>query len=106
MPLEYYVLLVGMGVVTYLPRSVPLALLASRQINPAFARWLSFVPAAVLAALLAPDLLTSQGALYFSIANTFLLATIPTVLVAVLTRNFFGTIITGMAVTALLRFIM
>ncbi len=103
MPLEYYLLLLGMALVTYLPRSVPLALLASRSLNPLLARWLSFVPAAVLAALLMPDVLSKDNTLFISTDNIFLLAAIPTALVAILTKSFFGTVLTGMAVTAGLR---
>lgn len=56
----------GMATVTYLPRVLPMALLASRPLNPALARWLGFVSASVLAALLAPDLLLRDGALDLS----------------------------------------
>ena len=51
----------GMGAVTYLPRLLPMLLLSDRRLSPWIARWLSFVPATVLSALLAPGLLCRDG---------------------------------------------
>jgi len=58
---------------------------------------LSYVPVAVLAALVAPGLLLSEGQLFLSLQNGFLLASFPTFAVALKTRNMFATILTGMA---------
>lgn len=90
----------GMALVTYLPRVLPMALLASRPLNPALARWLGFVPASVLAALLAPDLLLRDGALHVAADNLYLLAAVPTLLVMRFTGSFFGTVAVGMATVA------
>ena len=54
MPPEQLLLILGMALVTYIPRVAPLLLLSSRQLNPHLMRWLEMVPPAVLAALLAP----------------------------------------------------
>ena len=90
----------GMATVTYLPRVLPMALLASRPLNPALARWLGFVPASVLAALLAPDLLLRDGALHVAADNLYLLAAVPTLLVMRFTGSLFGTVAAGMATVA------
>ncbi len=94
----------GMGVVTYLPRLLPMLLLSDRRLSPWIARWLSFVPATVLAALLAPGLLCRDGVFALELDNVFLLAAIPTFLVAWRFKSFFGTVATGMALVALGRF--
>ena len=95
--------IIGMLAVTYIPRALPLLALASRSLSPVLVRWLGFIPAAVLAALLAPSLVLDEQGLAFSLDNEFLLAAVPTFLVAVRTRSFVGSIITGMGVVALAR---
>ncbi len=95
----------GMGAVTYLPRLLPMLLLSDRKLSSWIARWLSFVPATVLAALLAPGLLcSSNGDLILKMDNLFLLASIPTFMVAWRFKSFFGTVATGMGLVALARY--
>lgn len=101
-------LIAGMTVVTYLPRLLPLWLLSSRNLHPAFMRWLEMVPPAVLAALLAPSLLLHKSAdgseeIFLGLDNVFLLASIPTFLAAWKTKSFSGTVTVGMGTVALLR---
>ena len=94
----------GMGAVTYLPRLLPMLLLSNRRLSPWIARWLSFVPATVLAALLAPGLLCQDSKLMLEFGNYFLLASIPTFYVAWRFKSFFGTVATGMGLVALGRY--
>lgn len=98
-----FLTLCGMGAVTYLPRLLPALLLASRGLPQIVVRWLSFVPATVLAALLAPGLLAPQGQLALAFDNLFLLAAIPSFWVAWRFKSFFGTVATGMVLVALGR---
>ena len=110
-PVDQLLLILGMAVVTYIPRAAPLMLLSSRELNPMLMRWLEMVPPAVLAALLAPELLTRTGLsggkeLFFSMDNVFLLAAAPTFLVGWLSKSFFGTVAVGMGAVALLRYFM
>ena len=98
-----FMTIVGMGLVTYLPRLLPMLLLSGRQLAPWITRWLSFVPATVLAALLAPGLICPDGGLDLSLDNLFLLAAFPTFFVAFRFQSFFGTVATGMVVVALAR---
>jgi branched-subunit amino acid transport protein len=98
-----FLTILGMAVVTYLPRLLPAWLLSSRRLNPAVERWLGFVPTAVLAALLAPGLVLGEEGPDFSLDNVFLLAALPAFAVAVKTRSFFGTVAVGMGAVALLR---
>jgi len=99
---ELLLCLAGMGLVTALPRILPLTLLAGRVLPPVFTRCLFFVPVSILAALLAPELLVRGGALSLGADNLFLLAAVPTFLVA-RRGSFFGAIATGMAAVALAR---
>ncbi|MBU1249026.1 MAG: AzlD domain-containing protein, partial [Proteobacteria bacterium] len=77
-----FLTILGMALVTYLPRLAPAWLLSSRTLPPVVARFLSFVPTAVLSALLLPSLLVVEGRLNASPQNIFLWAAIPTLLVA------------------------
>lgn len=101
-----FLTIIGMGLVTYLPRVLPMLLLSGRKLAPWISRWLSFVPATVLAALLAPGLVMPEGRLDFSRGNLYLLAAIPTLLVAWRFKSFFGTVATGMGLVALARYLL
>lgn len=109
LPLEQFLLIFGMAVVTYIPRVAPLLLLSSRELNPHFMRWLEMVPAAVLAALLAPELLLQSSPdggkhLFLAADNVFLPAAAVTFLVGWFGKNFFVTVAVGMGAVALLRY--
>jgi len=93
----------GMALVTYIPRMVPALFLSSRTLNPYVERWLGFIPAAVLSAMLFPSLLVKQGAIDISPGNIFLLAAVPTFVVAYKGQSFFGAVAMGMALVALAR---
>jgi len=96
-------LILGMALGTYLLRLLPMAVL-SRVALPAWAQdWLGLVPGAVLAASLAQALLVQQERFALTWRNIYLLAALPTFLVAWRTRNVILTMLTGMAAYALLQ---
>ena len=100
---ELFVCTMGMAIAVVLPRVLPLTLLADRPLAPTVRIWLGFVPAAILAALVSPDIFLKEGRLFLSTDNTFLLAAAPTLLVAWKTRSLFGTLAAGMVFVAGLR---
>ena len=93
-------IILGMALVTVTPRMLPVVALASRSLPPALARWLSYVPVAVLAAMLFPALLVQDGRINVGAGNLFLLASIPTFFVAWKTRSLFGSVMVGMILVA------
>ena len=99
-----FITILGMGVVTYLPRLLPTMLLSSRKLPPLVVAWLRYVPVAVLSAMLLPSLVVKDGGLDFSGHNIFLWATIPTFLAAWKTRSLFGSVVVGMLIVALARY--
>ena len=103
---KIFVTLLGMGMVTYLPRLLPVWLLSSRRLPEPVITWLRYVPASVLAALLFPAIFTEKGQLSLVFSNLYLLAAMPTLLVAWKTRSLFYAVITGMLCVALLRLVM
>jgi branched-subunit amino acid transport protein len=102
---EIALLIFFMAAVTYLPRLLPILLLSRRTLPGAIQRWLSYVPVAVLAALLAPALFAPVGQLNLSVTeNPAFWVSIPVFAVAFITRNLFVTVIVGMALIALFRY--
>lgn len=99
-------LFVGMALVTYLPRMLPLAVLSRFQLPPALLRWLSFVPVSVLAALLAKEVLIAGDGLALPPTHPQLLAAIPAFIAAAWTRSLMGTVITGIVAMALIRLVL
>lgn len=100
---EVFLTIIGMTIVTYVPRFLPTWLLSKRTLPNGVQRWLRFVPGAVLAAMLAPTLLLRDGELIVNQSNLFLWAAVPTIAVAWRTRSFFSTVVTGVFVVAMGR---
>jgi len=71
----------------------------------AFERSLEFVPAAVLSALVLPNLLVQDGQIALSLANNRLIAGVAALAAAWITENLFVTIAAGMVVFWGLRFL-
>jgi branched-subunit amino acid transport protein len=94
----------GMVAVTYLPRLIPMLILSRMEIPEGFRRWLQFVPVAVLSALLAPNILLQNGGLALRLDNTYLLAAVPTVIVAARFKNIFLTVLCGIICLMMIRF--
>jgi branched-subunit amino acid transport protein len=98
--------MLGMALVTYLPRLLPAYTLRGKELPPFLTAWLRYIPAAVLSALLLPSLLVAEGSLNLAWHNLYLWAALPAALVAWKRRSLFGTVLTGMVVVALLRLIL
>ena len=93
---EYLLLFGGMGLVTYLPRALPLLYLAHKQLPQWLIDWLSLIPVAVLSALLAPSLFADIADRSFSLGKPEFLVAIPTLIFALKTRSLGGTVLIGM----------
>ncbi|MDM5222732.1 AzlD domain-containing protein [Peribacillus sp. NJ11] len=106
MEISGYILIVilGTSIVTFIPRVVPLMLLSKMQIPEWGINWLKHVPVAVMAALLAQELLLSEQV--FSIRDNALnlAAALPAFLVAIFTRSLLGTVMIGVHSLMILRF--
>jgi branched-subunit amino acid transport protein len=100
-----FITMIGMLVVTYLPRLLPMLLFSNRELPPLVVSWLRYVPAAVLSAMLLPSLIMANNQLNLHLNNFFLWAAIPTLMVAVKTKSLFGSVLTGMLVVAIARFL-
>ena len=97
MSLDTYVyLIIGMGLVTYLPRWIPLFFLSRRQLPEGLIEWLDLIPAAILSALILPALITAGEPRHLDLLRPELLVSLPTLLIAIITRSLGGTVIAGM----------
>jgi len=98
--------ILGMAVVTFLPRLLPIRALAARRLSPAVASWLKHVPIAVLAAMLVPALLALEGDPTEDPPSLYLWASIPTWLVARWTHSFVAAVLVGIAAVAAARWLL
>ena len=94
---EILALILACAAVTAVPRVLPLALLSRIDLPAWLLAWLASVPIAVLAALLAIEVLVVDGKLALSTTNPALLAIIPALAVAGWTRSLIGTVVAGVA---------
>jgi branched-subunit amino acid transport protein len=91
-----WVAMLGMGLLTLLLRSSFLLLPERVRLPPLLRRALRYVPAAVLTAIYAPEMLVQSGAIDFSPQNARLLAGVVAIWVAWRLRRTFLTIVAGM----------
>lgn len=93
---EYLLLVLGMGLVTYIPRWFPLYFLSQRRLPRWFVEWLDLIPVAILSALIFSDLFVTGNPRHLEVLQTKSIVAIPTFLFALKTRSLGGTVIVGM----------
>lgn len=100
--IEYLLLMAMMAATTFLTRGFFFLLAGSRM--PAWLQHaLGYVPAVALAAIVAPDLLVSGGAVSLSWTNTKLIAGLAAIAFFLRTRHVLATLVFGMMLFAVLR---
>lgn len=106
MQLSLYILIIiiGSGIVTLLPRVIPLVFLNDIKLKKSVINWLNYIPVSVLSALLAQELLFSNGQISI-FNNEKILAALPTFLVAILTKSLLWTVIIGVISMVIIKFI-
>jgi len=65
-----YMVIIGMALVTYLPRVLPLLFLRNLKLSPNLQRFLGFIPYTILGALIFPGILNSTGSLFPAVVGT------------------------------------
>lgn len=96
-------LFAAMGVVTYIPRVLPLLALSGRRLPPLLIHFFEGFPVAVLAAFVVPLLLAPGGILAVNRDNLELIVAIPTTLVALRTRSLIATVVAGSVLMVVAR---
>ncbi|MDI6693252.1 MAG: AzlD domain-containing protein [Anaerosomatales bacterium] len=95
-PGTIWAVIAGMAIANFVVRFTPIALVSRARIPAPIARWLSYVPVAVMASLVATEVLRPGGSWLLSPRNPYLLAAIPTAFVFGKTRSFLGATLAGM----------
>jgi branched-subunit amino acid transport protein len=94
--MNLWLIILGMGIVTFGTRLVPIVLLGRFEIPLLMQRALRFVPPAVLTAIIVPELLYRNDQVDISLTNARLLAGLIAIVVAWRTKNALITIGVGM----------
>jgi branched-subunit amino acid transport protein len=89
-------LILGGGLVTFLPRWLPIVALKNARIPIWFQKWMSFLPVSIFAALIASDVFFWEGTVSLNVLeNAKLLPSIVTALVAYYSKNMILSVIVG-----------
>lgn len=106
MPSFNFVLLtiIGTGIVTWLSRIIPFVLLKKFQLSKGVIEFLSFVPIAIMSALWFENLFVQHIGHLPSIEMGNFLASIPTVVSAIITKNLLVIVIVGVISLGIVRF--
>jgi branched-subunit amino acid transport protein len=101
--MNIWVIMIIGGLFTFGTRLSFIFLLDRIQVPDWFRRSLRFVPAAVLSAIILPELTSPNGTLFISWRNPQLLAGAVAILVAWRTKNVLLTILAGMAALVVIQ---
>ncbi|MFO7995879.1 MAG: AzlD domain-containing protein [Dehalococcoidia bacterium] len=93
---KYVIIVLGMGLVTYLTRWIPFLALARRNLPGWLVQGLDLIPVAILSALLMPLLITTDDPRRIELLRPELVVAIPTFLFALKTKSLSGTVVLGM----------
>ncbi|OCG18493.1 branched-chain amino acid transporter AzlD [Gilliamella sp. App6-5] len=99
-------IILGCGIVTWLPRVIPFMLVRKFQLPDIVIRFLSYVPLCILTALFVQNLFVAKQGQFPDFNVEYCLATIPTAVVAFLTKNLMCIVVAGMSFMALIRYFM
>lgn len=102
---EELVLIAGMAVVTFLVRWPALALVSRVTLPQVVLDGMKFIPPAVLAGIIAPAMFAPAGTLDLHLSNAYLVAGVIAGGIAWRTRNLLATIVLGMAIFMLWRWL-
>ena len=94
--MNLWLIIIGMGLITYAIRLVMIVGSGTLVLNPRLRSALRFAPAAVLSAIILPEMFQPGGTLDVSLGNERLLAGLIAIAVAWLTQNMIWTVVAGM----------
>jgi branched-subunit amino acid transport protein len=100
------ILILGMMLVTFLPRYAPMVVVGRLPMPDRLFRALRYVPVAVLTAISVPAALMPEKTINFGISNAYLYAAIASVVIAGRFQNLLYTIGGGMIVFLLWRVVL
>ncbi|MDY0132153.1 MAG: AzlD domain-containing protein [Desulforegulaceae bacterium] len=93
---QYFLLIAGMGIVSFIPRWFPLFYLSKKELPKPMVEWLELIPVSILSALLFPALLVNPQTKEFSLVSAETAAFIPCFIIAWFTKSLGITLVSGM----------
>ncbi|MCE4994323.1 AzlD domain-containing protein [Staphylococcus xylosus] len=100
------IIIVLCGVVTWLTRIIPFILITKIKLSERVIKWLSFIPITLFTALIIDGLIEQQeGVMGYTINVPFLITMLPTIVIAVISRSLTITILSGIIIMAVLRWV-
>lgn len=101
---EFLLLLIGCTLVTAIPRILPFVLARSFTISKPVEKWLSYLPICIFTGLIVENLITQHNNA-IQVNWLVVVASLPTILIALLTKSLLTTVLVGVCWMAFLRFI-
>lgn len=99
------IIIILCDIVTILVRVIPFMMISRVNLPDVIIQWLSFIPITLFTALVLDGIIQQhEGSVGYTLNVPFIIALIPTVLLAIYTRSLTWTILGGIAFIALLRF--
>ncbi|WP_210137632.1 AzlD domain-containing protein [Staphylococcus sp. GDH8C109P] len=104
--LHMLLIIVLCGVVTWLTRIIPFILITKIKLSETVVKWLSFIPITLFTALIVDGVLEQhEDSMVYSVNLPFLVTMLPTIIIAIITRSLTITIVSGILIMAVLRWI-
>lgn len=98
-----WTVIVGMALANFVLRFAPIAIVSRIDLPDPLLRWFSFIPASVMGALVALEVLRPGGEWTNPLDSPYFWATIPTALVYLRTKSFLGATLAGIVSFVALR---
>ena len=95
--------ILAMSFVTILTKAFPILILANRKLPSLLENFLRHVPVAILTSMIVQFVVVKNNSINFSLENIFIWASIPTIIVAIIFRSIFITVIVGMFTVICIR---
>lgn len=103
---EIWLLIIGMFIVGFLPRYLPIILLKGRELPLKFVQWMNYVPVAIFTALVFSDIFFWESEFSLDLlTNVKLIASLIVAFVSIKFKNLFLSMITGVVAISLLLLI-
>ena len=103
--LNIYILIIGIAIFTYIPRSLPIIYLSKKDLPNWLTDWMKFIPSGVFAALIFPSILIQDGSLNVGFTNINLIASILVLIIAIKKKSLGLSIAVGVSAITILTFI-
>jgi branched-subunit amino acid transport protein len=103
--MSYWLLILGMALLTFVPRYIPFALAGRISIPLWLSKALHFVPTAVLTCIIVKSTLVQDGEIFIAFQNHYLIAAIAAFITSLVSRNLLLTVLVGLVCFGVLKWI-